>query len=116
MHGVDVEGLRAGIEDGLVALLGAASPIPCTYAGGVRDIADLERIRVRVGCVSWLLRDLIYARIRPLWQELGCGRVNATIGSALDIFGGSLPYADVVRWSRSQQPAPVAASSGESVR
>lgn len=49
VHGVDVEGLRAGIEDGLVRLLGAASPIPVTYAGGVRDLGDMERIRVRGG-------------------------------------------------------------------
>ena len=37
----------AGIEDDLVALLGAHSPIPVTYAGGVRSIADLERVKVR---------------------------------------------------------------------
>ena len=47
VHGVDVEGLRAGIEDDLVRLLGTASPIPVTYAGGVRDLGDMERIRVR---------------------------------------------------------------------
>lgn len=73
VHGVDVEGLRAGIEDPLVELLGRCSPIPVTYAGGVRDMADVERVR-----------------------RLGGGRVDVTIGSALDVFGGSLPYADVV--------------------
>jgi len=50
-----VEGLRAGIEDGLVRLLGTASPIPVTYAGGVRDLGDMERIRVRGGG-AWLGR------------------------------------------------------------
>jgi phosphoribosylformimino-5-aminoimidazole carboxamide ribotide isomerase len=45
VHGVDVEGLRAGIEDGLVALLGEHSPIPVTYAGGVRGMEDLERVK-----------------------------------------------------------------------
>lgn len=47
VHGVDVEGLRAGIEDPLVQMLGAHSPIPVTYAGGVRDLDDVERVRVR---------------------------------------------------------------------
>ena len=50
------------------------------YAGGASTIADLERVRV-----------------------LGNGRVDLTIGSALDLFGGSLPYADVVAWHRRQQ-------------
>ena len=47
VHGVDVEGLRLGVEDALVETLGRHSPIPVTYAGGVRDMADLERVRVR---------------------------------------------------------------------
>lgn len=81
VHGVDVEGLQSGIEEPLVEVL-ASSPIPVTYAGGVRSLADMERIR-----------------------ELGGGRVDATIGSALDIFGGSLAYADVLSWHNSQQPA-----------
>ena len=79
VHGVDVEGLRAGIEDDLVRLLGAHSPIPVTYAGGVRDMADVERVRA-----------------------LGGGRVDVTVGSALDIFGGSLSFDDLTRWSHAQ--------------
>merc|ERR1711941_206362 len=63
VHGVDVEGLQSGIEEPLVRIL-AKSPIPVTYAGGVRSLEDMERIRT-----------------------LGCGRVDATIGSALDMFG-----------------------------
>mmetsp|Transcript_33029 Transcript_33029/g.61920 ORF Transcript_33029/g.61920 Transcript_33029/m.61920 type:complete len:261 (+) Transcript_33029:61-843(+) len=81
VHGVDVEGLQSGIEEPLVQVL-AASPIPVTYAGGVRSLEDLERIRV-----------------------IGCGRVDATIGSALDIFGGKLSYEEVVQWHRKQEPA-----------
>ncbi|CAE8660994.1 unnamed protein product, partial [Polarella glacialis] len=79
VHGVDVEGLQSGIEEPLVQVL-AASPIPVTYAGGVRSLEDLERI-----------------------GELGCNRVDATIGSALDMFGGKLPYAEVLEWHRKQQ-------------
>ncbi len=75
VHGVDVEGRMSGIEDELVSLLGDASPIPATYAGGARSIEDLDRV-----------------------DRLGQGRVDLTIGSALDIFGGSVPYADVVAW------------------
>ena len=80
VHGVDVEGLRLGIEAPLVTLLGESSPLPVTYAGGVRSLEDLELVR-----------------------QLGCGRVDVTIGSALDIFGGSVAYRDVVAWHRQQQ-------------
>ena len=45
VHGVDVEGLRAGIQEDLVALLGDVSPIPVTYAGGARNLDDLARVR-----------------------------------------------------------------------
>ena len=79
VHGVDVEGKRCGIEEELVALLGACSPIPCTYAGGVRSIQDLELVK-----------------------RLGAGRVDCTVGSALDMFGGDLSYAEVVAWSAAQ--------------
>ena len=80
MHGVDVEGKRAGIEDVLVELLGAESPIDVTYAGGARRLEDLDRV-----------------------EKLGRGRVGLTIGSALDIFGGDVPYADVVAWQRRRE-------------
>jgi phosphoribosylformimino-5-aminoimidazole carboxamide ribotide isomerase len=77
VHAVDVEGKRQGIDAGLVRLLAAASPIPATYAGGIRSLDDMESVRTE-----------------------GNGRVDATIGSALDIFGGELKYAEVVRWQR----------------
>ncbi len=80
VHGVDVEGMRLGIETDLVALLGAHSPLPVTYAGGAKALADLELVK-----------------------DLGQGRVDLTIGSALDIFGGDVPYRDVVAWHRRQE-------------
>lgn len=82
VHGVDVEGLRLGIEGPLVELLGAESPIPVTYAGGVRSREDLDVV-----------------------QQLGRGRVDVTVGSALDIFGGSMSYDAVVAWQRRQEQA-----------
>ncbi|KAG6779107.1 hypothetical protein POTOM_015476 [Populus tomentosa] len=80
VHGVDVEGKRLGIDEELVALLGRHSPIPVTYAGGVTVMNDLERIKVA-----------------------GDRRVDVTVGSALDIFGGNLPYKDVVSWHTRQE-------------
>ena len=79
MHGVDVEGMQLGIDDDLVGLLGKWSPVPVTYAGGARTLDDLERV-----------------------GKAGSGRVDVTIGSALDIFGGKLKYTDVVAWHKSQ--------------
>ncbi|MBD3343847.1 MAG: phosphoribosylformimino-5-aminoimidazole carboxamide ribotide isomerase [Chitinivibrionales bacterium] len=77
VHAADVEGKQQGIEKKLVALLGNCSPLPVTYAGGIRGLEDLEIILTEGG-----------------------DRVDATIGSALDIFGGKVPYADVVAWHR----------------
>ena len=73
VHAVDVEGKAGGIEQPLAALLGAWGKIPVTYAGGVHDFDDLE-----------------------LLKTLGKGRINVTIGSALDLFGGSMKFRDVV--------------------
>lgn len=87
VHGVDVEGKGCGIEDELVRCLGECSPIPVTYAGGCRDLGDVERVR-----------------------ELGRGRVDVTIGSALDIFGGPLKYSEVVAWD-AREAAAVAAQA-----
>ncbi len=81
VHGVDVEGKRMGVDAELLKLLGefAERNRECvvTYAGGVRDLSDLEIV-----------------------NEYGKGRVDVTIGSALDMFGGSLSYAEVLRWHR----------------
>ena len=80
IHGVDVEGKQLGIDESLVQLLGDFSPIPCTYAGGVCNLGDLGTIR-----------------------DIGRGMVDATVGSALDIFGGKLPYDEVVQWHDQEQ-------------
>jgi phosphoribosylformimino-5-aminoimidazole carboxamide ribotide isomerase len=80
VHAVDVEGLCKGVDMNLVEKLGDWSPIPITYAGGARSIEDLESV------------DLA-----------GRGKVDLTIGSALDIFGGSgVCYADAVAFNRSE--------------
>jgi phosphoribosylformimino-5-aminoimidazole carboxamide ribotide isomerase len=79
---VDVEGLCRGIDDELVRNLASWSPLPCTYAGGARSLTDVETV-----------------------QQLGQGRVHLTIGSALDIFGGTgVRYSDCVAFNR-RQPA-----------
>jgi len=77
VHGVDVEGKRAGIEEPLVSMLGEWSRVPVTYAGGAQTLDDLDRV-----------------------NELGYGKVDLTIGSALDIFGGDVAYRDVVSWQK----------------
>jgi len=80
VHGVDVEGLRQGIQEDLIELLGEYSPCPVTYAGGVSRLEDLDRVFL-----------------------LGRGRVDLTIGSALDIFGGDVAFGDVLAWQRERQ-------------
>jgi phosphoribosylformimino-5-aminoimidazole carboxamide ribotide isomerase len=75
IHAVDVEGRCAGIEVDLAAYLGRWQGLPLTYAGGISSQQDIDRIAV-----------------------LGNGRIDFTVGSALDIFGGSgLRYRDLVR-------------------
>jgi phosphoribosylformimino-5-aminoimidazole carboxamide ribotide isomerase len=79
IHAVDVEGQCRGIDQELVSRLGLWSPIPTTYAGGASSVADLEVV-----------------------TRLGQGRIDLTIGSALDIFGGTgILYEDVVAFNRS---------------
>jgi len=80
VHGVDVEGKRIGIDETLVELLGNELPIPVTYAGGAKTLTDLDRVKM-----------------------LGRGKVDLTIGSALDIFGGDVKYSDVVAWQQRQK-------------
>lgn len=78
IHAADVEGKCGGIDTELVRFLGRHSPIPSTYAGGARSLKDLELV-----------------------DELSAGRVDITIGSALDIFGGTqLAYRDCLAWNR----------------
>ena len=84
IHAADVEGLCRGIDAELVEKLGQWSPIPTTYAGGASALMDLENV-----------------------TRLGGGRIDLTIGSALDIFGGSgVKYADAVAFNRRAAPQP----------
>lgn len=75
IHAVDVEGKANGIEKELAAMLGKICKIPCTYAGGVHDFHDLK-----------------------LLKELGMGKLDVTIGSALDLFGGNMSFEDVLAY------------------
>jgi phosphoribosylformimino-5-aminoimidazole carboxamide ribotide isomerase len=80
IHAVDVEGMCKGIDRELVEKLGSWTPIPTTYAGGANSISDLETV-----------------------AKLGQRKVNLTIGSALDIFGGNgVKYEDCVKFNRSR--------------
>lgn len=77
IHAADVEGLQGGIDEALVSLLGDHVSIPTTYAGGARSINDLKRV-----------------------HELSKGRVDLTIGSALDIFGGKgITLEECLEWN-----------------
>jgi phosphoribosylformimino-5-aminoimidazole carboxamide ribotide isomerase len=83
IHAVDVEGLCRGIDRELVEKLGQWTPIPTTYAGGATSLSDLEEV-----------------------ARLGQGKIDLTIGSALDIFGGNgVRYADAVAFNRRVRPA-----------
>lgn len=78
IHAADVEGKQQGMDWDLVDLLTRISPIPTTYAGGARDLSDLERL-----------------------EKESRGLLDLSIGSALDIFGGKLVrYADCASWNR----------------
>ncbi|KIM29427.1 hypothetical protein M408DRAFT_113199 [Serendipita vermifera MAFF 305830] len=78
IHAADVEGLCQGIDQDLVKALGQWVKIPTTYAGGAKDISDLDLV-----------------------DTLSNGKVDLTFGSALDIFGGSLvKFEDLVEYNR----------------
>ena len=69
VHGVDVEGKASGVEEELVRLLADWKRIPITYAGGIGSLEDLRK-----------------------FENISNGRLDFTIGSALDLFGGHIPY------------------------
>ena len=75
IHAVDVEGKCHGIEKELVSSLSEYSGLPLTYAGGVGSFSDLNELK-----------------------ELGKNKLNVTIGSALDLFGGTMPLAEVLNF------------------
>jgi phosphoribosylformimino-5-aminoimidazole carboxamide ribotide isomerase len=77
IHAVDVEGKCSGIEKNLVSLLASWGKITITYAGGVGSFEDLRTLR-----------------------ELGKNRLNVTIGSALDLFGGTMEFEKVLEFCK----------------
>lgn len=78
VHAADVEGLCQGVDEELAAHLGAWAGRPMTYAGGVATMEDVRRI-----------------------EQLSGGRVDVTVGSALDLFGGSgVSYGELLDWNR----------------
>jgi len=80
IHAAEVEGLCRGIDRELVKRLGEWTGIPTTYAGGANSLSDLEEV-----------------------TRLGQGKIDLTIGSALDIFGGAgVRYDEVVKYNRRQ--------------
>lgn len=78
IHAADVEGLCQGIDEELVRVMGEWSGLPMTYAGGAATFADVELVAAASG-----------------------GTVDVTVGSALDLFGGTgVKYQDLVGWNR----------------
>lgn len=75
VHAVDVEGKASGIEEEVAKILGRLENIKVTYAGGISSFADLD-----------------------ILKELGNGKIDFTIGSALDIFGGKMQFDSVVKY------------------
>lgn len=74
VHAVDVEGKASGIDRDLIRMLARFNITPITYAGGVTTMEDLENLKI-----------------------CGKNRINVTIGSALDLFGGPLSYKEVLK-------------------
>ncbi|MFC7335880.1 phosphoribosylformimino-5-aminoimidazole carboxamide ribotide isomerase [Haloferula chungangensis] len=82
IHAADVEGLCGGIDRELVEMLGAWAGRPVTYAGGAASMDDVRLV-----------------------DELSGGRVDVTVGSALDLFGGcGVRYDEIVEWNRRGMP------------
>jgi phosphoribosylformimino-5-aminoimidazole carboxamide ribotide isomerase len=78
IHAADVEGLCNGIDHELVKFLGEWGKVPVTYAGGVANFSDVEKA-----------------------HELSGGKIDITVGSALDLFGGNgVKYEDLILWNQ----------------
>jgi len=82
IHAADMEGLQRGIDEDLVARLAEWCNIPVTYAGGGKHLDDLALV-----------------------HRLSRGKVDLTIGSALDLFGGTVQLMDCVQWNRTHGQA-----------
>lgn len=74
IHAADVEGKQQGIEENVAQILGEWAKKPITYAGGVHSLEDIESLR-----------------------RIGKGKIDVTVGSALDIFGGHMPLDEVIK-------------------
>ncbi len=77
VHAVDVEGKQSGIEEDIAKLLGEWGKLPVTYAGGVHTLDDIK-----------------------LLKKCGRDRLDVTVGSALDIFGGNLSLDEIIEVCR----------------
>jgi len=89
IHAVDKEGLASGVDFDLIEKLKDEATLPTTYAGGAHSLSDLEEVTRRTR-----------------------GKIDLTIGSALDIFGGKgVRYAEAVafnrKWERESPPLPL---------
>lgn len=78
IHAADVEGKQQGMDDELIKFLAENSPTPVTYAGGAKSLEDL------IHC-----------------KEISNGKIDLTIGSALDLFGGKgVKYDECVKFNQ----------------
>jgi phosphoribosylformimino-5-aminoimidazole carboxamide ribotide isomerase len=69
-----------GIDENLVKRLADWCSIPVTYAGGGRNLEDLDKV-----------------------ESLSKGKVDLTVGSALDVFGGNgVKFQDCIAWNKSR--------------
>lgn len=75
IHAVDVEGKASGVEKELAEMLGNYGKLPVTYAGGIGSYEDIE-----------------------ILKQLGKNKLDVTIGSALDLFGGTLEFNKVLSY------------------
>ncbi|MFK7911840.1 MAG: phosphoribosylformimino-5-aminoimidazole carboxamide ribotide isomerase [Akkermansiaceae bacterium] len=80
IHAADVEGLCGGVDSELVQHMGSWAEIPMTYAGGVANMDDVRLV-----------------------NEMSSGNIDVTVGSALDLFGGSgVALDELINWNRHQ--------------
>lgn len=77
IHAVDTEGKAKGIEPQIAKIMGEYCTISSTYAGGISSFEDLDTLK-----------------------ELGRGKIDFTIGSALDIFGGNMNFEKVAVYGK----------------
>lgn len=75
IHATHVEGMQNGMDIPLIELLSKICTIPVTYAGGATCVEDIQLI-----------------------HNISVGKLDVTIGSALDVFGGSLSFKACALW------------------